>query len=170
MPTLILQGKEYQVSIEEVYQGVTSLVKGYAVLAQMYSNFHISGFSDWNHNFQHKEKGQTEFSNELIRNIDDPEILAGLTEIKEDVNQLVQQDDKITAWLAKLVNVEPANRRRLRSKLDKIIREGELGGPSWALEDGFQSLASESNVITARIINSTANLHGLIEARLQQDK
>jgi len=75
MRRILVGGKLVEVS-ELYFLGlINNLVKGYANLAELYHQTHVSGFSDWKGGFKIPNVGQQEMEESIVNQIDDVELL-----------------------------------------------------------------------------------------------
>lgn len=141
------------------------------MLAHTLSRLHAFGFADWSGSFQGVlEMGAPAIAEALGSQIKDPELREAFYLLSEHTRSVVEIDQQIVAWLAKLVGLRAVHDKRGRIKLDrrlwKIAAKGteEPRGPVWVTRPDYQALAEKSRLAMAAV----AQAKGRFDRRLRQ--
>ncbi len=151
---------------------INRIADGYYLLAEMYHNYHLSGFSDWKGTFTVHDSLNKGIEEIISGQTTDKILLNDLVCLEEEMQKMKNVDGRITDWLAYFVGLPSAhgkkNETSLERQLKKVIENGPDGkyqGPIWIMNSEYQIFVQESenllNIIRERKIKINERIEQL---------
>jgi ribosomal protein S14 len=164
--------KSYELSEHDFYYIINRIAEGYSMLANLYNDYHRTGFADVDDSFNQPDIGQKELENVYIAQVDDDKLSKYILSLIEEIQKMRDLDKEIIEWLAGYMGLPPLQNKKDKTRLKRhmrtIVSGGHSGsgpcGPVWGMQPEYQLLIEKSNNIIAEINIIYEN----IDKRIQQ--
>jgi hypothetical protein len=148
MIRLSIAGQAVELNHRDFLTVIAAIAGGYHTQAWAYHHGHPGGFADWKNALPRTlEMVGWETPMETVEGqIDDEELREAFHSMREHLQELINVDEQIIAWLAAYVGLSSSqgerNRRRMDQRLNKIL---EAQGPVWVTEQEYQTFVGRSD-------------------------
>ncbi len=148
MIRLSIAGQEVELNDRDFLTAIAAIAGGYHTQAWAYHHGHPGGFADRKNALPRTlEMVGWETPMETVESlIDDEEVREAFHSVREHLQELINIDEQVIAWLAAYVGLPSSqgegNRRRMDQRLNKIL---EAQGPIWIMEQEYQTFLARSD-------------------------
>ncbi len=171
MIRLSIAGQGVELNGHQFLTLIDNIAGGYYPVATGYHGCHLNGFADWKNALPRTlEMVGWETPMETVESlIDDEELREAFHSVREHLQELINIDEQIIAWLAGYVGLSSSqgerNRRRMDRRLHKIV---VAQGPIWATKAEYQVFVGNSAKHVLAVMDAKERLDRRLEQLLRR--